>query len=134
MHGSFVTAEDYARYTVRDEPPVVTSYRGYTIETTQPPHGGPTLAAILNILEGYDLARLGHNSPDYIHLVSMAMKAAFADRNRLRVAHVSRDVLVNVPTLVFIKFPKCDQELAIDVFGCSTGASHACRSDDHRSH
>ena len=83
QHGSFVTAEDYARYKVRDEPPVVTSYRGYTIETTQPPHGGPTLAAILNILEGYDLGRLEHNAPDYIHLVSMAMKAAFADRNRL---------------------------------------------------
>jgi gamma-glutamyltranspeptidase/glutathione hydrolase len=37
--------------------------------------------ALLNILEGYDLASLGHNSPEYILLVSMAMKAAMADRN-----------------------------------------------------
>ena len=80
-NGSFVTSEDYAEYEIREEPPVVIHYRDYVVQTTQPPHGGPTLASILNILEGYDLARLGHNSPAYIHLVSMAMKAAFADRN-----------------------------------------------------
>ena len=80
-NGSFVTSEDYAEYEIREEPPVVIHYRDYVVQTTQPPHGGPTLASILNILEGYDLARLGHNSPEYIHLVSMAMKAAFADRN-----------------------------------------------------
>jgi gamma-glutamyltranspeptidase/glutathione hydrolase len=81
-HGSWVTANDLDTYTVRREPPVVTSYRGWTIQTSQPPHGGPTLAAILNILEEYDLALLGHNSPAYIQLASQAMKAAFADRNR----------------------------------------------------
>ncbi len=81
-HGSWVTADDLAGYRVREEPAVTTSYRGWTIVTSQPPHGGPTLAAILNILEGYDLAALGHNSPEYIRLVAMAMKAAFADRSR----------------------------------------------------
>ncbi len=81
-HDSWVTAEDLAGYKVRDEPPVVVSYRDYSIVTNQPPHGGPTLAAILNILEAYDLSRMSHNSPEYIYLVSMAMKAAFADRNR----------------------------------------------------
>jgi len=81
-HHSWVTADDLRDYRVREEPPVVTDYRGFTIVTNQPPHGGPTLAAILNILEGYDIAALGHNSPAYIHRVSMAMKAAFADRNR----------------------------------------------------
>jgi gamma-glutamyltranspeptidase/glutathione hydrolase len=81
-NGSFVTAEDLAEYQLRDEQPVVGTYRGYTISSCQPPHGGPTLVAILNVLEGYDLAALGHNSPKYIHRVAMAMKAAFADRNR----------------------------------------------------
>lgn len=81
-HDSWVTAGDLADYSLRDEPPVATDYRGYTIVTNPPPHGGPTLAEILNILEGYDLGALEHNSPDYIYLVSMAMKAAFADRNR----------------------------------------------------
>ena len=81
-HGSWITSQDLADYRVREEPTVAATYRDWTIQTSQPPHGGPTLAAILNILEGYDLAALGHNSPAYIHLVAMAMKAAFADRSR----------------------------------------------------
>jgi len=80
-NGSFVTAGDLAAYQLREPEPVVGTYRGYDVFTAPPPHGGPTLLAILNILEGDDLPALGHNSPAYIHRVSMAMKAAFADRN-----------------------------------------------------
>ena len=82
-NGALVTAEDLESYEFRDEQPVVGSYRGHTITSSQPPHGGPTLVAILDILEGYDLASLGHNSPEYIYLASMGMKAAFSERNRL---------------------------------------------------
>jgi gamma-glutamyltranspeptidase/glutathione hydrolase len=92
-NGSFVTAQDLAEYQTRDEPPVIGSYRGYRISTSQPPHGGPTLLAILKILEGYDLTAFGHNSPEYIYRVSMAMKAAFADRN----AHLGDPRFVDVP-------------------------------------
>ncbi|MFQ5735033.1 MAG: gamma-glutamyltransferase family protein, partial [Planctomycetaceae bacterium] len=81
-HVGWVTADDLARYAVHDDGPVVTTYREYTVVTNPPPHGGPTLAAILNILENEDLASIPHNSPDYILRVSLAMKAAFADRNR----------------------------------------------------
>jgi gamma-glutamyltranspeptidase/glutathione hydrolase len=81
-NGSWITAQDLAGYAIRESEPIVTSYRGYTIITSPPPHGGPTLAAILKILELYDLPAMPHNSPGYIHLVSMAMKAAFSDRNR----------------------------------------------------
>lgn len=80
-NGSFVTADDLANYRVREPHSLLGTYREYTIFSSPPPHGGPTLLALLNILEGYDLAALGHNSPEYIYLVSMAMKAAFADRN-----------------------------------------------------
>lgn len=81
-HGSFVTADDLANYQMWEPDPVVGTYRGLTVFTSPPPHGGPTLLAILNILEGYDLGAMEHNSPGYIYLLSMAMKAAFADRNR----------------------------------------------------
>lgn len=81
-NGSFVTAEDFVDYQVCHEQPVRGTYRGYEISTSPAPHGGPTLIEILNILEGYDLRPLGHNSPPYIYVLSMAMKAAFADRNR----------------------------------------------------
>jgi gamma-glutamyltranspeptidase/glutathione hydrolase len=79
---SWVTAEDLADYEIREEAPVISTYRDFTILSNQAPHGGPTLAAILTILEGYDLASMSHNSPEYIYLISMAMKAAFDDRNR----------------------------------------------------
>src|SRR5262249_29795577 len=69
-------------YSARVVAPGGTGSRGYPIVTSPPPHGGPTLGAMLNILEGYDLQSFAHNSPEYIRLVSMAMKGAFADRNR----------------------------------------------------
>lgn len=92
-NGSFVTAEDLAGYRIRDVEPAVGTYRGYTVRSSPPPHGGPTLVAILNILEGFDLAAMGHNSAEYIHTVSMAMKAAFADRN----PHLGDPLFVDVP-------------------------------------
>src|ERR1019366_5753009 len=80
-NGSFVTADDLANYRVRDVEPVVGTYRGYAIATSQAPHGGPTLVEILNIIEGWDLRSLGHNTAPYILKFALAMKAAFADRS-----------------------------------------------------
>jgi gamma-glutamyltranspeptidase/glutathione hydrolase len=80
-NGSFVTRDDLASYQVRENMVVTGTYRDYTITSAASPHGGPTLIAILNILEGFDLAAMGHNSPDFIYTMGMAMKAAFADRN-----------------------------------------------------
>lgn len=82
-NGAFVTIDDLAEYTIREPQTVWGDYRGHRIATNQPPHGGPTLVAILNILDQYDLSSLEHNSAEYIYLVSMAMKAAFADRNQM---------------------------------------------------
>ncbi|MFO7168134.1 MAG: gamma-glutamyltransferase [Chloroflexota bacterium] len=92
-NGAFVTAEDLASYRVRDEAPTIGTYRGYTVVTSQAPHGGPTLIEILNILEGYDLAALGHNTPEYIALVADAMQAAFADRAQ----YIGDPAFVDVP-------------------------------------
>ncbi|HUG92850.1 MAG TPA: gamma-glutamyltransferase [Planctomycetaceae bacterium] len=97
-HEAFVTASDLAEYEHREEPPVVSTYRGYTVVSAQPPHGGATLAAMLNILEGWDLPAFGHNSPEYIWRASMAMKAAFADRNR----HMGDPRSVDVPVVWMI--------------------------------
>ncbi len=80
-NGAYVTTQDLANYKLREDQLVTGTYRGYTVTSATAPHGGPTLIAILNILEGYELAALGHNSPDNIYTVAMAMKAAFADRN-----------------------------------------------------
>jgi gamma-glutamyltranspeptidase / glutathione hydrolase len=56
--------------------PLWTTYRGYRIATNQPPGGGLMIVLMLNILEHFDLAGMGHNSPDYIATVAEAMKIA----------------------------------------------------------
>lgn len=79
--GGLITAEDMAAYEVKDREPVRGSYRGHEIISAPPPSsGGTALLEILNILEGYDLARLGSRSARAIHLTVEAMRRAFKDR------------------------------------------------------
>jgi gamma-glutamyltranspeptidase/glutathione hydrolase len=79
--GGLVTREDLAAYrTVRREP-VRGSYRGVEVVSFPPPSsGGAVLVEALNVLEGFELAKLAPDSPDETHLVVEAMKLAFADR------------------------------------------------------
>lgn len=79
--GGLITKEDLARYQAKWRTPVQLSYRGYTIYSMPPPSsGGVTMGELLNILEGYDsLPRFG--TPEYVHLVTEAMRRAFIDRN-----------------------------------------------------
>ena len=79
-NGGLVTREDLAAYRPVVRRPVRGSYRGHDIHAMYPPSsGGTAVVEILNILEGYDLARSGHNAAATIHLVAEAMKRAFAD-------------------------------------------------------
>jgi gamma-glutamyltranspeptidase/glutathione hydrolase len=81
-NGGFVTPDDLAGYRVRDGRPTSGTYRGFTIETAPAPHCGPTLLEILNIVEGWEVGALGHNSAEYVLRFGLAMKAAFVDRSR----------------------------------------------------
>ncbi len=78
-HGGFTTAEDLANYSARQLAPLVGTYRGYTVVTDPPPSGGLTLLAMLNVVEGYDLRSLGHNSAAYIDLLARTMQWAYRD-------------------------------------------------------
>ncbi len=79
-NGGLVTREDLAAYKPVVRRPVRGSYRGFDLYAMYPPSsGGTAVVEILNILEGYDLARTGHNSAATIHLAAEAMKRAFAD-------------------------------------------------------
>ncbi len=60
--------------------PVSTNYRGYDVWELPPNGQGIAALQILNILEGYDLARMGFGSPEYIHRFLEAKKLAFEDR------------------------------------------------------
>lgn len=82
-HGGLITEEDLARYEAVEREPIHGTYRGYDVYAMAPPSsGGVALVEMLNILEGYDLAELGHNSAAYLHLLTEAMRRAYADRAR----------------------------------------------------
>jgi len=72
--GGMITEEDLARYQAVERTPILGTYRGYDII------GMPPLVEMLNILEGYELAAMGHNSPEYLHHLTEAMRRAFRDR------------------------------------------------------
>lgn len=79
--GGLVTAEDLARYQVKEREPLRGIYRGYEIISAPPPSsGGTVLIETLNILEGYDLAKAGSRSAESVHLTTEAFRRAFYDR------------------------------------------------------
>jgi gamma-glutamyltranspeptidase/glutathione hydrolase len=89
----WLTEEDLASYRVRFERPVKTSFRDLEVYACGPWCQGPVVPHILNILGGIDLAELGHNSPTYLHVLTEAIKLAFADRHR----YFGDPRFVNVP-------------------------------------
>ena len=80
--GGLLTAEDLADFRVQIEEPVRLRFHDYDIYTCGPWCQGPVLAQAAALLEAYDLAALGHNSPAYVHLLTEALKLVFADRER----------------------------------------------------
>ena len=72
---------DFAEFHARVEDPAKTTYRGYTVYKHSFSSQGPVLLQALNILETFDLKGMGHDSADYIHTVTEAMKLAYADRD-----------------------------------------------------
>jgi gamma-glutamyltranspeptidase/glutathione hydrolase len=79
--GGLVTPADLAAYEVKEREPVRGTYRGYDIISSPPPSsGGTALIEILNILEGFDLAKTGNRSAETIHLTVEAFRRAFYDR------------------------------------------------------
>jgi gamma-glutamyltranspeptidase / glutathione hydrolase len=80
--GGLITAADLADYRVVERQPVRGTYRGFEVVSTPPPSsGGVHILQILNVLEGYDLQAMGHNSADYLHHLTESMKLAYADRS-----------------------------------------------------
>ena len=80
--GGYLTYEDMATHRSDWVTPVSVSYRGY--EVFELPPNGQGVAALqqLNILEGFDLKAMGHNTADYLHVHAEAKKLAFEDRAR----------------------------------------------------
>ena len=78
-NGGLVTMEDLAAAVPGWRQPVSGSYRGYRIEGPPPPGGGIAVISILNILSGFDLRALGHNSAEHLHVLASAIRLGLED-------------------------------------------------------
>jgi len=92
-NGGLLTMDDMAGYRVTVEPPAHARFGEIDVYACGPWCQGPVLLQALQILKGFDLAALGHNTPDYVHTVSEAIKLACADRER----HYGDPKFVDVP-------------------------------------
>ena len=79
-HAALLSEEDFASYRAQVEPAVSVDYRGLTVHKCNSWCQGPVFLQQLTLLEGFDLASMGHNSAEYIHTVIECAKLAFADR------------------------------------------------------
>ena len=75
-----ITAKDLADHRSDWVEPLSTTYRGYQVLELPPNTQGVTALEMLNIMEGFDLKALGHNSAAYLHALVEAKRIAFADR------------------------------------------------------
>lgn len=91
--GGLMRYEDFAGFKVNFEPTVKTRFEGIELHACGPWSQGPVLPMTLNILKGYDLRAMGHNSTDYIHVVTEALKLTFSDRHN----HFGDPKFVKVP-------------------------------------
>lgn len=74
--------EDFASLQAEEAAPINTMYKGYEVYESPPNSQGIVLLIALNILKGFDLPSMAHNSGDYLHVVTEVLKLAFADRNQ----------------------------------------------------
>ena len=81
-NGGLFRYQDFAEYSAKVETPVSVNYRGYEVYKNPSASQGPAELLMLNLLEGFDLKKMGLNSADYIHLGVEAMKLGMADREK----------------------------------------------------
>src|SRR5262245_15347056 len=82
QNGGLFRYEDFAQYTALVETPVFVDYRGFRVYKNPSASQGPAELLVLNLLEGYDLRALKHNSTESLHACVEAVKLGFADRDK----------------------------------------------------
>ncbi len=141
--GGAITLNDLKHYQIKVRKPVTGQYRGLTIHSMPPPSsGGALVVEMLNILESFDLAGMGHNSPRYIQVVVSAMKQAYKDRAKyfgdpdfVKIPLkqlVSKEYAKEISASIKkdISLPK-DKKSKIIPPPDDSGTSHLCVADHH---
>ena len=91
--GGLMTREDMADFRVGIEPPCKVDYRAISVYSSGPYSQGPSFLQALKILERFDIAKMAPNSPDYVHVITEAIKLVAADRD----AYIGDPRFVGVP-------------------------------------
>ncbi|MQY73314.1 MAG: gamma-glutamyltransferase, partial [Dehalococcoidia bacterium] len=92
-HGGLITMKDLNDHSSAWVRPISANYRGYEVFECPPNGQGLVTLLALNMLEGYDIKSMVHNSPEYLHLLLEVLKLAFADADR----YVADPDFVNIP-------------------------------------
>jgi gamma-glutamyltranspeptidase/glutathione hydrolase len=79
--GGLITKEDLKNWRPTEESPSMVNYKGIDVYKLQAWTQGPSLLQALNIVENFDLKKMGYNSADYMHTIYQAMNLSFADRD-----------------------------------------------------
>jgi gamma-glutamyltranspeptidase/glutathione hydrolase len=79
--GGIHAASDWANFRAHEDAPIAINYKGIDVYECPPNSQGHVMLQAMNILEGFNLRELGHNSAPYLHVVAEALKLSFADRN-----------------------------------------------------
>ncbi len=98
-NGGLIRYNDLAKFHAEADEPKAGTYRGYEIYKPGFWTQGPVMIEALNILEGFELKAMGHNSPRYLHTVVETVKLAFADRDRYygdpKFSHIPEETLLS---------------------------------------
>lgn len=130
--GGLMTAADLEQYRAVEREPLRGTYRGYELLTASPPSaGGMVLLQMLNMLERYDLASLGHNTARTLHLFASAAQRAFTDRARF----MGDPDFVNMPIHQLISKAYAHRRAAnIDLTKATPSAEITAGTPDEREH
>ena len=98
-NGGLIAYRDLANFHAEADRPRSGAYRGYEVVKPGFWTQGPVMIEALNILEGFNLKAMGHNSPEYLHTVVETVKLAFADRDRYygdpKFSHIPEEILLS---------------------------------------
>jgi len=138
--GGLFSMKDFQEHTSTWVDPVATTYRGYEIYELPPPGQGISVLQMLNILEGYDLARWGFHAPDYWHVLIETKKLVYADRARYyadpQFAQVPVSQLISKDYADrrrrSIRMDRCLEEVAPGQFADSSDTIYLCVVDEQR--
>ena len=121
--GAFFTKEDLAKHVTEVEDPITIDYRGYSVFKPNTWTQGPVMLETLRLIDNFDIKKHEYLSPEYIHIVTEALKLSLADRD----TYYGDPLFVNVPlkNLISEQYAKLRYPL-IDL----NKASDECRPGD----